>query len=125
MLRAINELPVDAVLIASEQKEGHFLTWQHLMLFQRFADLLTKPLLISIPAKVTSVELQALWEAGVTGVIVEVGVKQPQDRLKELRQVIDKLKFTSPRQRERVEALLPRTGREPSTATTEEEEEEE
>ena len=125
LLRAINELPVDAVLIASEQKERHFLTWQHLMLFQRFADLLTKPLLVSIPSKVTAVELQALWEAGVTGVIIEVGVKQPQDRLKKLRQVIDKLDFPSPRQREKVEALLPRIGREPDEVATEEEEEEE
>jgi len=124
LLRATNELPIDAVLIASEQREGHSLTWQHLMLFQRFADLLTKPLLVSIPSKVTAVELQALWEAGVTGVIVEVGVEQPQDRLKELRQVIDKLEFTLPRRREKVEPLLPHIGREPSITTTEEEEEE-
>ena len=57
--------------------------------------------------------------------IIEVGVKQPQDRLKKLRQVIDKLDFPSPRQREKVEALLPRIGREPDEVATEEEEEEE
>lgn len=124
LLRATNELPIDAVLIAGEEKEGYFLTWQHLMLFQRFADLLTKPLLVFIPSKATTDELQALWEAGVEGVVVEVTTGQAQDRLKELRQAIDKLTFPSPRKHEKVEPILPRTGREPNKVTTEEEEEE-
>ncbi len=124
LLRAANELPIDAVIIADEQREGYFLTWQHLMLFQRFADLLTKPLLVSIPSNVTAGELQALWEAGVDGVVVEVRVGQPQDRLKELRQEIDKLAFPSPRKRERVEPLLPRIGGETNVTSVEEEEEE-
>ncbi len=124
LLRAANELPIDAVLIASEQREGYFLTWQHLMLFQRFADLLTKPLLVSIPSNVTAGELQALWEAGVDSVVIELRVEQPQDRLNELRQAIDKLTFPSPRKREKAEPLLPRIGGEPSTVSMEEEEEE-
>ncbi len=124
LLRAVNELPIDAVLIAGEQREGYFLTWHHLMLFQRFADLLTKPLLASIPSNVTANELQALWEAGVDGVIIEVGVGQPADRLKKLRQVIDKLAFPSPRKRKKVESLLPYIGSEASIVTEEDEEEE-
>ncbi len=125
LLRTANELPIDAVLIAGEEKERHLLTWQHLMLFRRFADLLTKPLLVSIPSNVTAGEFQALWEAGVDGVVTEVSVEQPQDRLKELRQVIDKLAFPSPRKREKAEPLLPRISQEPSMTTAEEEEEEE
>ncbi|MBI4283190.1 MAG: hypothetical protein HY663_01825 [Chloroflexi bacterium] len=125
LLRATNELPIDAVLITSEESEGYSLTWQHLMLFQRFADLLTKPLLVSIPSKVTAEELQALWAAGVDAVILGVIPEQPPDILKELRQVIDKLAFPLPRQREKREPLLPRMGREPAIATAEEEEEEE
>jgi len=124
LLRAVNELPIDAVLVASEQKEGYSLTWQHLMLFQRFAGLLTKPLLVSIPAKVTGSELQALWEAGVSGIVVEISPEQPQDSLSKLRQVIDKLEFSLPRRREKVEALLPRLRGETSTPVPEEEEEE-
>ena len=124
LLRAVNELPIDAVLVASEQKEGYSLTWQHLMLFQRFAGLLTKPLLVSIPAKVTGSELQALWEAGVSGIVIEISPEQPQDSLSKLRQVIDKLEFSLPRRREKVEALLPRLRGETSTPVPEEEEEE-
>ena len=125
LVRAINELPVNAVLIASERREGYFLTWHHLMLFQRFADLLTKPLLVSIPSGVTASELQALWQAGVDGVVVEVGVGQAAERLKELRQLIDKLVPPSPRKPGKAKALLPYIGREPSAPTEEEEEEEE
>ena len=123
LLRAINELPVDAVLIASELREDYFLTWYHLVLFQHFTNLLTKPLLVSISSNVTANELQALWETGVDGVIVEVEARQPAGRVSKLRQAIDKLTFPSQRKRGKAEALLPRIGGEPSTITIEEEEE--
>ncbi|MFC2048567.1 hypothetical protein ACFLSK_03975 [Chloroflexota bacterium] len=125
LLRATKELPIDVVLIAGEQSEGYCITWQHLMLFRHFADLLTKPLLVSIPSNVTASELQALWEVGVAGVVIDVTVEQPQERLKELRQAIDRLEPPSPRKREKVEALLPRISQESGVATTEEEEDEE
>jgi hypothetical protein len=121
LLRAIGELPVDAVLVASESKEP-FLTWQHLMLFQRCADLSTKPLLVSASSNVSASELQALWEVGVKGVVVEVEAGQPTGRLKELRQTIDKLAFPSPRKRKKAEPLLPYTSQKAAPATEEEEE---
>jgi len=123
LLRTVNDLPVDAVLIAGETEEKVSLTWHHLMLFHRFADLLTKPLLVSIPLNTTADELQVLWKTGIDGVVVEVGTGQPAGRLKELRQIIDKLTFPS-RQRKKVEALLPRVAEETGTAAEEEEEEE-
>ncbi|MFC1908086.1 hypothetical protein ACFLWT_01610 [Chloroflexota bacterium] len=121
LLRTANELPVDAVLVAGEQEE-HFLTWHHLMLFQHFADLLTKPLLVSIPSNVEANELQALWEAGVDGVVTEVGVGQPAERLKKLRQIIDNLVFPSQHKQEKVKPLLPYISNGASKATEEEEE---
>ena len=122
LFRAVNELPIDAVLVIDKQREEGFLTWQHLVLFQHFADLLTKPLLVSIPSNVTAGELQALWEAGVDGVVIEVAAGQPQDRLRELRQGIDKLTFPSPRRREKMGPLLPYVSGEASIVTEEEEE---
>jgi len=124
LLRTVSELPVDAVLIAAEQKEDYFLTWHHLMLFQRFAALLTKPLLASVPSNITANELQTLWEAGVDGVVIEVAMEQPADRLKKLRQATDKLTFSSRRRQEKAEALLPYIGRESNIPTEDEEEEE-
>jgi len=122
LLRTVDELPVDAVLIAGEQEGEYFLTWHHLMIFQRFADLLTKPLLACVPSAVTANELRALWEAGVSGVVVEVGVGQPAGTLNKLRQAIDKLTFPPSRKRGRAGALLPYIGEETATATEEEEE---
>ena len=122
LLRTVNELSIDAVLVAAEGEGEYSLTWHHLMLFQRFGDLLTKPLLASIPPNVTANELQALWEAGVDGVVIGVGTGQPADRLKELRQVIDKLAFPSQRKRGKAEALLPHIDSEVSIVAEEEEE---
>lgn len=124
LLRAVNELPIDAVLLADKPGEEPFLTWHHLMLFQRFADLLTKPLLVSIPLNVTADELQALWETGVDGVVVAVAAGAPVGRLAKLRQTIDKLTLPT-RKRGQTEALLPHIGEGTTTVTEEEEEEEE
>jgi hypothetical protein len=123
LIRAANELPIDAVLMAGEWGES-LLTWHHLMLFQRFADLLSKPLLVSIPLSLTAKELQILWETGVDGVLVTVGIGQPGEKLKELCQTMAQLTFPTRRQK-KIEALVPRVSEEKSTVTETEEEEEE
>ena len=123
LLKAIDDLPVDAVLIAGEQGKDYFLTWHHLMLFRRCADLLTKPLMVSVPSNVAANELEALWEAGVGGVVVEAGVGHPVGRLAKLRQMIDKLTFP-PGKRRKAEPLLPYIRGETEIASEEEEEEE-
>ncbi|TET26935.1 MAG: hypothetical protein E3J67_00355 [Dehalococcoidia bacterium] len=104
LLRAVDELPLDAVLAVGEE---NILTWHYLMFLQRCADLFTKPLLAVIPATVSASELQILWEAGVDGVVVNISAELVVGRLGELRQEIDKLTFPSPRKRRKVEALLP------------------
>ena len=124
LLRAINELPVDAVLIDGKTGEDYFLTWHDLMLFQHCANLLAKPLLVSIPSNASDNELQALWEAGVDGVIIKVETGQPAGRVSQLRQAIDKLTFPPQRKQRKAEALLPYIGHERATVTEEEEEEE-
>lgn len=123
LLKAVNELPVDAVLLTNEPEDEHFLTWHHLMLFQRFADLLAKPLLVSVPSNVTANELQLIWKTGADGVVVEAG---QVGKLKELRQTIDKLTFPT-RTEKKAAALLPYISEKvsPVTETEEEEEEEE
>jgi len=121
LLRTVDKLPVDAVVTAGEPEGEYFLTWHHLMLFQCFADLLTKPLLVSVPSNVTANELQTLWETGIEGVIVKVGVGQPEGRLTKLRQAIDKLTFTSQRKRGKAEALLPYIGGKRGVVSEEEE----
>ena len=121
LLRAIDGLPLDAVLIAGEVGKDYFITWHHLMLFRRCAELLTQPLLVSVPPDVAARELQALWGAGVRGVVIEAGGDQPKGRLAELRQVIDKLPLLSPLKRKKAEPLVPRIGGETGTVSEPEE----
>jgi hypothetical protein len=119
LLPVVDELPVDAVFV-SAGREGS-LTWQHLMFLQRCAGLSAKPLLTSIPSKISASELQALWGAGVSGVVAEVATGQPVNASAELRRVIDALTLP-PRKRKRVDALLPYTYTGEGTDAEEEEE---
>jgi len=123
LLRVVDDLPVDAVLIDSEREEQDFLTWQDLMIIRHFTALLTKPLLVCIPSDVTASELKALGEAGVSGVVVGVEVGQPAERINELRQIIDKLTFAVRRRQRKPGALLTYISGETSVVTEEEEEE--
>lgn len=113
LLKAIDDLPVDAVLIAGEKPS---LTWQDLMLFRRGANILTKPLLVVVSPDVTASELQALCQAGVAGVVVG-------GKIDKLRPMIDKL--TPPKAgKRRAEPLVPRIGGGVGTVSEEEAEEE-
>jgi len=123
LLPAVDELPIDAVLVTDEQEKEHFLTWQHLMFFQRCADLLTKPLLVSIPSNISTNELQVLWEAGVNGVMVRLESEQSAGKLQELRQAIDKIAFTTTHKSKKTKPLLPYLGGRTNIAAEEEEEE--
>jgi hypothetical protein len=123
LLRTADELPVDAVFITDQEKSGYFLTWHHLMSFMHSANLLTKPLLVSVPASVTAGELQAIWEVGVDGVVADTEVGQPVGKFKKLRQMIDSLALPSKRRRVKAAALFPHLRGETGTVTVEEEEE--
>ena len=121
LLRTIDALPADAVLVGGEPRESHFLTWHRLMLFQRAASLVSKPMLVTTPSNLDANELQALWKAGVDGVIVEVDTEEPAGRLNELRQTINQISFPS-RKRGRVEPLLPQLGGDTGVISEDEEE---
>ncbi|MEE8205278.1 MAG: hypothetical protein V3T68_04420, partial [Dehalococcoidales bacterium] len=125
LLRAIAGLPADAVMVYGEPLKGSMLTWRHLMLFKRFASLVAQPLLVPVPAAVSAKDLQTVWEAGVMGVVVEVTDKQPLNRLKELRRLIDKLTPPSSSKRGEMQAVVPGVTAEAGPASFEEDEEEE
>ena len=73
----------------------------------------------------TAGELEALWEAGIDGVVVAISAGQPEGEVKALRQAIDSLTSLPPRKRGKTEALLPYIGGGTSTVTDTEEDEEE
>ena len=126
LLRAVNDLPVDAILAADAfEGSGVALVWHQLMIIQHLANLFSKPLIVPAPAGINEKELKALWDAGVDGIMVEIE-KAGTAGLKELRQAIDKLPPRAGRKRGKVSAVLPRTtGETPAPTPPDEEEEEE
>ena len=119
LIRAVDQLPIDAIFVAEEV--GDCFSWRHLMVFQRISALTDKPLLVRSPLKVTRDELEALWEVGINGIVVEA---DKVGEVGKLRQMIEGMSFPKQR-RGRREVVLPYFGKEVGSVAEEEEEEEE
>jgi hypothetical protein len=117
LLKSADDLPVDAVLVAAENKP---LTWRDLMLVQRGANILSKPLLVAVPPEVTAAELGALSDAGVRGVVVMMAV---EGKIAEISKMLAKLPPPSTRKRSGAGLRLSPIGGETGAAAEEEEEE--
>jgi hypothetical protein len=116
LAKAINELelPVDGVLVAGEESS---VTIERLLIYQRFAELLDRPLLVALGSSVTSGELSSLYEAGVNGVVLPEGLAA--ETLTELKKTIDSLPKRVKRKAKGV-PLLPQFGGEPEAEAEEE-----
>lgn len=119
-IRTVEQLPVDAMLL--DEREEPLLTLLQLMQCQRLTNLMTKPLLVATPSELKKEDLKSLWEAGVSGIVMETG-KDYAVKLREWRQAIAALPAATRRQRRKAEPLLPPVAS-PSPAKEEEEEEE-
>ena len=121
LVRAINELPltVDGVLIAGEELS---VTVERLLTCQRFTELLSKPLLVTVNLSVTRAEISSLFQAGVNGLVLPE--KVPAETFAELKKTIASLPKAAKRKAKGA-ALLPRLGGGLGAEVQEEEEEEE
>ena len=119
LARAIESMPIDAALIGAEG--GLSPTIYHLMTYQHVANLVRKPLVVSVPTYVTSEDLEELLAVGVAGVVVnlERGLKS---NLVRLRQAIGALPPSKGR-KGKAEPLLPHIGESRAIELQEEEEE--
>jgi len=124
LLRAVNDLPVDAVLAEDLFQEKESLVWHEMMIIQHLANMFSKPLIVPAPTGITEKELKILWDAGVDGIIVEADTAKAEG-FKNLRQAINKLPPRSGRKHGKVNMVLPRTAAETPAAAPPEEEEEE
>jgi hypothetical protein len=122
LLRAVNDLPADAVFVSVEETADFHLTWRHLMLLRHAADLLSKPLLAAVPSKVNEDELLALWEAGVMGIVVAASGKPG---VSGLRQAIDKITFPAAGKRRKAAPSVPYISGEKPVVEEDEEEDDE
>jgi len=119
LVRAINGLPIsiDAVLIGGDEPA---ITIERLLICQRFAELLDKPLLTTLSSMITVAELGGLFEAGVNGLVLPEGLSA--EPLADLKNSISGLSRAT-RRRPKAAAILPRLGGELETGMEEEEEE--
>jgi hypothetical protein len=118
LLRAINDLPADAVLVTDTLESEETLTMHRLMIYRHLANFIAKPLIAPVLVKITEAELKALQDAEIDGVMAE------GDDLKELRKTIGKLPPRSTKKRDKAGVLLPQISGETVAAPPDEEEEE-
>lgn len=108
MAAAINEMPMDAVLIRSDEEP--FLTVQSLMSIQRLSEILQVPALAFFPPESSGEELKVLKMAGICGVILAAEPEGVGAKIKELRRAIADLPLEGKKQPSHRTALLPSTG---------------
>ncbi len=106
LIRAINNLPVDAVIVTDSLVKDNSLIWHQLMIFRHVINLLTKPLIVSVSLKISESELKNLWEAGIDGITAEVDKQQPAG-IKTLRELINKLPARTAQKKGKTDAILP------------------
>ncbi|HEX7364517.1 MAG TPA: hypothetical protein VF366_05080 [Dehalococcoidia bacterium] len=118
LVRAINTLPVeiDGVLVAGDEPA---VTIERLLIYQRFTELLNKPLLVNISSNVTLQELSGLVKAGVNGVVLPETFSA--EALAGLKQSAAGLSRGN-RRKTKTAAILPRVSGELETEVEEEEE---
>ena len=106
MLRAANELPVDAFFLFMEKDAP--LTWQSLITLSRFGGLLAKPVIVTVSSQIDAAGLKAIWEAGISGVLLEVNDEAGAGSLKAIREMIDGLSYPTGRKKDGISPVLPR-----------------
>jgi len=118
-VRAINSIEVDGVLIDSRGGDS-FVAVEHLLVCQRFVELLEKPVIMALPSLVTKAELTSLWQAGVDGIVAPS--TQSVEALTELKKMIDGLPRGARGRRAKADVKLPNYG---GLVASEEDEEQE
>jgi hypothetical protein len=121
LLRAINDLPADAVLVTDKPGKSNGLVWRQIMIYRHLINLINKPMIVPVAANISEAELKALQDTEVNGVMAEID----GENLKELRKTISKLPPRSVKKRETTGVILPRTGSEGTSIKPPDEEEEE
>ncbi|UCE97684.1 MAG: hypothetical protein JSV74_07040 [Dehalococcoidia bacterium] len=106
LLRSLNDLPLDALLISKEWgRIQESINWRYLMICSRLASLSNKPLLVAVSPEISQYELQLLWDVGVDGVVV---TDLTAGGAKKLRSLIDELIKPSESEGQEIRAILPK-----------------
>jgi hypothetical protein len=107
LLRTVSDLPVDAAIFA-EEIGADGLTLSNLMAVRRLVLLISKPILLIVPLSLSQGELQALWNTGISGIVVDLPDAASIKKLGELRKILEKLASPSLHKKDKMSVFLPR-----------------
>lgn len=123
LLRTLEDLPVDAILLRMGEMDSTLLTIRHLMQIAAVRGMTSKHLIVEGPSLPSQRELESLRDAGVDALAIETA-NVTVARMKELRKTLVDLPQRRSRP-ERASAVLPYHGVSAERAGREEEEEDE
>jgi hypothetical protein len=122
LARAINRLSVDAVLLNTAGRNEAHITVHELMGYERLAAAAGKHLLAAVPPALPMDDIESLWSLGVRGVVVDLTAKNPEQRLSQVKEAVQKLPARK-KKKEKISATLPPPRDWAETETSEEEDE--
>ena len=120
-LRAIQELPVDGVLLSMGSVQPP-LTLQHLMSVGEVRGNISKYLLLEVSPELSIKELEGLRDMGVDGLVLDMGTTS-EEALSKLRTAVMELPKKRPPREEKSTAILPQSSSAPSEVQPPDEEE--
>ena len=104
LVRAIGQLSVEALLLVEDNQSGP-LTINQLLNYHRLSEFVDKPLLAVLPRELT--DLEALLDAGIKGVVMELSGKDLEVRLKEVQGSIQNLTASKKKSKGENHPVLP------------------
>ena len=120
LIRAINNLEIDGVLISAGEGD-HPVSVEQLLIARRFVELLEKPVVLMLSSSVTQATLAGLAQAGVEGIVAPP--VQSAGALTELKKAVDSLPRPARGRRATAGVRLPHYGGVPATDDDAEEDE--
>ena len=125
LARAINRLQVDAVLLNPAGGGETAFTVHQLMVLERLAGSTGKYALMNTPPGFSTSDIEILWGLGARGVVVDMTLEQPEQRLSQVKEAIQQLPTARKKSREKFRATLPASTTPSEKAAPEEDEDEE
>lgn len=107
LIKTITRLQLDAVLLSPLEDAEYPLTIRQLMLYEQLAGGVGKHLLAAMPPGMPAEDLESLWGIGVRGVVVDLTVEHPGQRLSEVKEAIQKLPMTRKKSKGSISAIVP------------------
>lgn len=125
LAKAINRLQIDAILLNPAVGEETAFTVHHLMVLERLAGSTGKHALIIMPLGLSTSDIEILWGLGARGVVLDMTLEQPEQRLSQVKEAIQQLPTARKKSREKFRATLPASTTPSEKAAPEEDEDEE